>query len=66
MLNNFSDVALGNMPASEYEWTLEVVPFLSTSYSIMRNNIFQLCQNTDYQKLRDSIIYVKEPQRPEI
>jgi hypothetical protein len=43
MPNNISFAALGGQHPTEFEWTLEIEPFSSFSFAVMRNNIFQLC-----------------------
>lgn len=40
MPNNFSTDALGGKDPMDLNWYLEVEPFSSFSYSVMRNNIF--------------------------
>lgn len=41
---NLSKVALGGIDAKELIWTLELEPFSTFSYSVMRQNIFSLCE----------------------
>jgi len=59
MINNISQVALGGVRAEEFSWTLEIESFSSFSYTMMRQNIFSLCIDDKYARLRDSIIYLK-------
>ena len=63
---NMSTVALGGQSAKEHDWTLELEPFSTFSYSVMRNNIFSLCVVEEFQKMRDSIIYLQAPKNPSI
>lgn len=66
MPNNLSPTALGGTKAQDLIWTLELEPFSTFSYSVMRNNIFSLCIMDDFQKMRESIIYQKEPVKPSV
>ena len=58
---NLTDLALGSN-VSAFVWTIESEPFSTFSYSIMRNNVFSLCENPLYEKMRRSIIYLRPPQ----
>ena len=40
MPNNLSPTALGGTKPQDLVWTLELEPFSTFSYSVMRNNIF--------------------------
>ena len=42
-------------------WTLELEPFSTFTYSVMRNNIFALCVDDKFTKMRESIIYQLPP-----
>ena len=64
MPNNISATALGGHDPRSFVWTLEVEPFSTFSYSVMRNNIFQLCVHEDFAKMRESIIYQQAPKNP--
>ena len=44
-----------------FTWTLELEPFSTFSYSVMRNNIFSICVDDSYTKIRESIIYQVAP-----
>ena len=66
MPENLSELALGGHDARDLVWTLELEPFSTFSYSVMRNNIFSLCIVEDFQKMRDSIIYLQAPKTPSI
>jgi len=48
MPTNLSPTALGGTKAQELIWTLELEPFSTFSYSVMRNNIFSLCIIEDF------------------
>ena len=61
MPNNLSETALGGHKPSDCLWTLELEPFSTFSYSVMRNNIFSLCVDESYSKMRESIIYQLAP-----
>ena len=61
MPNNLSQIALGGHKPSDFSWTLELEPFSTFSYSVMRNNIFQICVDENYAKMRESIIYQQSP-----
>ena len=63
---NLSSIALGGQSAKMHEWTLELEPFSTFSYSVMRNNIFSICVKDDFSKMRDSIIYLQPPRTPTI
>lgn len=43
MPSNISTVALGDENPQSYEWKLEVEPFSTFSYSLMRTNILDIC-----------------------
>jgi hypothetical protein len=43
MPRNLSKLALGGTDAKDFKWTLELEPFSTFSYSVMRNNIFAIC-----------------------
>jgi len=45
MPQNLAKIALGGQDAKDFMWTLELEPFSTFSYSVMRNNIFSLCEN---------------------
>ena len=64
MPDNISTVALGNKDATELVWTLELEPFSTFSYSVMRNNIFSLCEIQEHEQMRNSIIYLQAPKQP--
>lgn len=61
---NLSKIALGGQDAKDLIWTLELEPFSTFSYSVMRQNIFSLCEIADYEKMRNSIIYLEAPKQP--
>lgn len=56
VFKNFSQQALGDRDPYKLEWTLEIEPFSSFSFNIMRNNVFQLCMNVNHKRLRETII----------
>ena len=64
MPQNLSKIALGGVDAKDFLWTLELEPFSTFSYSVMRNNIFSLCEHQEYEKMRNSIIYLEAPRQP--
>lgn len=64
MPQNLAKIALGGQDAKDFMWTLELEPFSTFSYSVMRNNIFSLCENLDFTKMRNSIIYLEPPRTP--
>ena len=64
MPNNLYKLALGGQDARDLIWTLELEPFSTFSYSVMRNNIFSLCEIQDYERMRNSIIYLEAPRQP--
>jgi len=64
MTSNFSVDALGGRDPMELDWYLEVEPFSSFSYSVMRNNILQVCLKDSQLAIRESIIYLKPPSDP--
>lgn len=66
MPNNLSPTALGGSKPQDLVWTLELEPFSTFSYSVMRNNIFSLCIMDEFQKMRESIIYQKAPINPSV
>jgi hypothetical protein len=45
MPSNLSQKALGGRDPYELDWVLELEPFSTFSFSIMRNNIFQISIN---------------------
>ena len=61
MPNNLSKIALGGTDPKDMKWTLELEPFSTFSYSVMRQNIFSLCEIEAYEKMRNSIIYLRAP-----
>lgn len=66
MPNNLSSLALGGRDPKNLAWTLELEPFSTFSYSVMRNNIFTLCVKDEYSKMRESIIYHQAPKNPSL
>lgn len=61
MPNNLSEAALGGRTAQMMSWTLELEPFSTFSYSVMRNNVFSICVEDQYAEIRKSIIDLKPP-----
>lgn len=61
MPSNLSQIALGGRDPKTLQWSIELEPFSTFSYGIMRNNIMQVSINTKHQEMRDSIIYLKPP-----
>lgn len=61
---NLSKLALGGIDAKDLIWTLELEPFSTFSYSVMRQNIFSLCETQNHEKMRKSIIYLEAPKQP--
>jgi predicted ATP-dependent serine protease len=66
MPSNLTPEALGGLNAKDLDWTLELEPFSTFSYSVMRNNIFALCVDDNFTKMRDAIIYMKAPKNPQL
>lgn len=66
ILNNFTTEALGGRNPKELDWTLELEPFSTFSYGVMRNNVQKLCLNDRYKQMRDSIIYMQPPKEPAV
>lgn len=66
MPSNLSKDALGGRDPFSLEWTLEIEPFSTFSYSIMRNNILKLSLSDKFESMRDSIIYMKPPKEPKL
>ena len=66
MPSNLSSEALGGLQPKDLEWTLELEPFSTFSYSVMRNNIFQLCMDETHVEMRKSIIYQVAPKNPQL
>jgi len=57
--------ALGGKNPEILEWTLEIEPFSTFSYAVMRNNIFALCVDEKYLAMRNAIIYKLAPELPD-
>ena len=64
MPQNFSESAFGGHQPSEFSWTIEKEPFSTFGYSLMRNNVFSLCEKADNERMRDSIINCDAPLEP--
>ena len=64
MPNNLSEVALGGNSPKSFVWTLEIEPFSTFSYSVMRQNVLSLCIEDQFKSQRDAIIYMKAPVNP--
>ena len=66
MPENMDKTALGGKSPLELLWTLELEPFSTFTYSVMRNNIFALCVDDSFTKMRESIIYQMPPRNTQL
>ena len=66
MLANLRAVALGGESPQSLYWTLEVEPFSTFSYSLMRTNILDLCIDDKFVTHRDAIISLYPPLTPKV
>jgi hypothetical protein len=65
MPTNFTQLALGGRDPLSLMWQIELEPYSTFSYGIMRNNIMQVSINPKHKEMRDSIIYQAAPQLPD-
>jgi len=56
--------ALGGLDPYDLDWTIEIEAFSQFSYSIMRNNVFSLCVDTQYDLHRKYLVRMEEPKLP--
>ena len=64
--SNFGKDALGGRDFKQLDWTIEIEPFSTFSYSVMRNNILSLCIDDNHSLKRDAILYLKAPSIPSL
>ena len=65
MPTNFTQLALGGRDPLSLKWQIELEPYSTFSYGIMRNNIMQVSINPKHKEMRDSIVYHAAPQLPD-